>query len=302
MDYTLRISSAHQVMRTFDMLKNLEQPDNLDRKDIFRNFQDDVDANIALRRCSHSTDYIERILAGLVDIATLGYHQPFKTVTDEELAQYRLDASKLHELIKKGNLESMHRLLTSSRNAILSRNKGIINELSENQYFARAHSNFLRKQYKIRFYHTGEFTDDELLEEVLFRFCYIAIDGLALVDQLKNPAKEYPITQKAMRLARQLQQELEGIQGPKLFNEYLTQLIDPNSKRTRWRIPHTANEKRQLILRKLGRSLSNYFLISGTKKGRPSPDVVMDLLMLCGYEIDLRQANRLLAILDRKEI
>jgi hypothetical protein len=38
-----------------------------------------------------------------------------------------------------------------------------------------------------------------------------------------------------------------------------------------------------------------------TSKGRPYPDVIVELLEFTGYSMDLRQANRVLSVLDNPQ-
>lgn len=288
------------IIHAFKMLK--EQDTNSDfssSEEAISSFHRDLTANLSVRHVSKLDDHRNNI------ITLLREERPGRLyLSAEELSfeEQEIIKDEAIEFYQGASMEDVDGFLTALRVKILSRNNVIIETTKSNSDFQGAYQKFLSKQFKIRFTQTGHVDEDALSDEVFLRFCSVALTGSKLIIGFNNPSKAFQASPKVMRLAQQLQEELEGVKGPRNFEKYLGELAGQNTPSHLWSIPHTPYEKRNLILERMGKALSYYFSFANTKMGRPYPDVLVHLLKYCGYEVDIRQANRLLSKLDNKEI
>jgi hypothetical protein len=290
---------AQNFVTAYHIIKGDLQPDENKCSDLrLKSFMEGVEDHGTLQNFAYRKGFREHILNSLNHFASKASTDMNEILTDKNRPQFR----ECYNFFKQTNDTNFDEMLTAHRLGIYNRNPEIIATLTSNADFQRALESLRRKNVKVRMKYLPSHSEDRIAQEIEFRFCYVLASGLKTRNKLQSPAKSYTPSPRALRLAQQLINELDGVHTPSIFDRYITELANRELSSHLWKIPHTSVEIRNAILLKMGDKLKTYFVCNGTKKGRPYPDVLIHLLFGCGFQIDLRQANRVLAKLDDEPI
>ena len=113
---------------------------------------------------------------------------------------------------------------------------------------------------------------------------------------------EGDLPEKIVVLSQKLLQELQDADIADYHLEPIKSLAGNELPgKTKFRRPHTSNELRKNVTLTIGREMKAMFGFRHTKKGRPYPDVVSDLVQLALVDTNIRQVNRDLSELDEPE-